>query len=149
MTVLRSLLVQATAGLLTAVGLAPAWSAAPPSLGPPTIVKANWESANLAAADLNGDGLTDFLTVNNRKSVLEVFYQKSVDGERTFEQQDTVLTHLVDAVAVGDVGGAFEADGEIAVAGGFGGDGVGEEVAHLEGQLDVVGEHLVVGVDGL
>lgn len=56
------------------------WGAADPAprevaLGGPEVVKLDWNTRSLQAADLNGDGLTDLLVVNNDRSAVDLLYQ--------------------------------------------------------------------------
>ena len=95
----------------------PASDAAPTtitfSLEDPLITKADWESALLRTGDFNGDGLIDFLTVNNQKSALQVFYQKkptAKDAPRVFEKKDIVMDNEIAGIAVGDFNGDGRTD---------------------------------------
>ena len=89
---------------------------APTSFGleGPTIVKADWESMALRVGDVNGDALTDFITVNNSKSLLQFFLQEQKGTVRRFEKREEALDYSVVDLALAD----FNGDGrpDLAVA---------------------------------
>jgi hypothetical protein len=62
------------------------WGAAGESLsfhlGRPDVTKLAWNSRSLQAGDLDGDGLTDLIVINNDRARLELLYQR-VPGETT------------------------------------------------------------------
>ncbi len=65
------------AGCLAAVFRAAFGEAAPPvRLGGPDVVKLDWNTRSLRAADLNGDGLTDLAVINNDTAKIEMLYQR-------------------------------------------------------------------------
>ncbi len=48
---------------------------APVALRGPEVVKIDWNTRSLQAADLNGDGLNDLVVANNDRSTIEMLYQ--------------------------------------------------------------------------
>lgn len=100
------------AGLAGAAAPEEEESAIPFALGAPVIVKADWRSDFLRAADFNGDGRTDFLTVNNSKGLLEIFLQNPEGEKEPFTKREEILDFRVDDVAAAD----FNADGKTDLA---------------------------------
>lgn len=46
------------------------------SFGGPEVLKIDWTTRSMEAADINGDGLNDFALINNDRAKIEIFYQK-------------------------------------------------------------------------
>jgi len=53
----------------------------PPVLGRPEVLKLDWNTRGLLAADLDGDGRTDLALINNDRSRIELLYQRDPDAE--------------------------------------------------------------------
>ena len=76
----------------------------------PQLIKAEWESALLDLADLNGDGRMDAVAVDNSKSLLEVFVQKKSGGDLKFEKREEVLEFPVLSLVAADLNQDGRAD---------------------------------------
>lgn len=59
-----------------AVPAAAAEEPPPPVLDPPEVVKLDWNTRGLLAADIDGDGRTDLAVINNDRSRIELLYQR-------------------------------------------------------------------------
>jgi hypothetical protein len=91
--------------------------------GPLEIYKLQQRSANMLAADLNNDGRTDLILIDNSNSRLDVLQQRtkpeapgkakapgkvnSIDNDKRFEHRKIALEREVLSLAIGD----FNADG--------------------------------------
>ena len=52
----------------------------PPVLGRPEVLKLDWNTRGLVAADLDGDGRNDLALINNDRSRIELMYQRNPDA---------------------------------------------------------------------
>lgn len=75
-------------------------------LGPPRIHRAAQQSRFLSAGDLNGDGRCDLATIDNNKSVLELFIQAE-DADEPFERRERILERVAYSLDIAD----FDGDG--------------------------------------
>lgn len=98
-------IVSITFALFFVAGLA-AWAPADDEpilqLGAPRLTKTEWESALLEMADLNDDGRLDAVTVDNSKSLLEIYIQSGDKDAPEFEKREEVLDFPVITLATGD-----------------------------------------------
>lgn len=84
----------------------------------PAIYKVDRSSRNLMTEDFNGDGLVDLATINNDKSLLELFLQKKnpAEGENALEKREVSLDRMVRSAVAVDVNGDGRTDLAIAAA---------------------------------
>ncbi len=74
------------AGLVAAL---PVLAAPPVALSGPEVAKLDWNTRSLSAADINGDGLTDLVVINNDAGKIELLLQRK-DGEAPPERTRSI-----------------------------------------------------------
>ncbi|MFW6256008.1 MAG: FG-GAP repeat domain-containing protein, partial [Candidatus Sumerlaeota bacterium] len=102
-------------------------------LASPIIIKADWQSGEMAPVDLNNDGRLDLVTVNNAKSLLQMqIQQEPVDGVLQFKKKETVLEEAISSLATGD----FNGDGLADIALGRGAENAVVRLQNGDGELE-------------
>ncbi|MFW5864060.1 MAG: FG-GAP repeat domain-containing protein [bacterium] len=102
-------------------------------LASPIIIKADWQSGEMAPVDLNNDGRPDLVTVNNAKSLLQMqIQQEPVDGVLQFKKKETVLEEAISSLATGD----FNGDGLADIALGRGAENAVVRLQNGDGELE-------------
>lgn len=93
-------------GLLGAAAPVPAADPADTfGLEPPVIIKADRDTTLVQSGDINGDGLRDFVAVNNRKGLLQTFLQRRQGDVISFEKHEEALDQGVSDLLVCDCNG--------------------------------------------
>ncbi|MEM8867837.1 MAG: VCBS repeat-containing protein [Verrucomicrobiota bacterium] len=70
---------------------------APLSFTGPEVLKLDWTTRSMKAADINGDGLNDFALINNDRSKIEIFYQKG-EGDAALPKKKQISRNRWDPV---------------------------------------------------
>jgi hypothetical protein len=86
----KALLLAALVAACAGTGAGQETDTLPFDLGRPDVTKLSWNSRSLVAHDLDGDGLTDLIVINNDRARIDLLYQR-VPGESGDQRRPTGL----------------------------------------------------------